>query len=116
MFSPRLTYGHVTPFTGVDDPDALYFPLPYPEASEGRVAFEGLDAVRACRGEHMPYAYAVPFIFNSGDWVYEISDSPWLLERHAYESEHYETPLVAGPWASRWRDGYEYDGRRLSLE
>ena len=41
MLSPRLTYVHVTPFTGVDDPDALYFPPPYPEAAEGRVTFEG---------------------------------------------------------------------------
>jgi hypothetical protein len=29
-----------------------------------------------------------------GDWVYEISDSPWLLECHVYESKHYQTQLT----------------------
>ena len=92
VLSPRLIYRHVAPFTGTDEPDALYFPLPHPETGEGRVTFEGLDAVRACRGEHLPYARAVPYA--RGEWVCEISDSPWLLERHTYESEHYRTPLV----------------------
>ena len=95
VLSPRLVYGHVSPLAADGDRscDALYFPLPHGEGpGEGRVTFEGLDAVRACRGEHMPYELAVPF--TRGDWVYVISDSPWLSERHAYESRHYETPLI----------------------
>jgi hypothetical protein len=93
VLSPRLVYAHVAPLSGADDdPDAIYFPLPDSEPGEGRVTFESLDAVRVCRGEHMPYPYAVPFA--GGDWVYEISDSSWLLERHTYEFEHYKTPLI----------------------
>jgi len=92
VLSPRLSYRHAAPFTGTDGPDAVYFPLPHPETGQGRVTFEGLDAVRAGRGEYMPYACAVPY--TRGDWVYEISDSPWLLERHTYEFEHYQTPLI----------------------
>ena len=55
----------------------------------GRITFEGLDSIRCSQGEHMPYAceeYAA--------WVYEVSDSDWLIERHEYESKHYQTPLL----------------------
>jgi hypothetical protein len=92
--SPRLIYGRVGPLAGNAhrNPDALYFPLRYPEPGEGRVTFEGLDSVRVCRGEYMPYEEAGPFA--RGDWVYEVSDSPWLTERDAYEAGHYETPLI----------------------
>lgn len=97
VLSPRLVYGHVSPLAAADDDDrdcdAVYFPLPHNAGpGEGRVTFEGLDAVRACPGEYVPYELAVPF--TRGDWVYEISDSSWLSERHAYESRHYDTPLI----------------------
>jgi hypothetical protein len=93
VLSPRLVYTHVAPFThGAGETDALYFPLRHPETGEGRVTFEGLDSVRACRGEQLAYTRAASF--ERGDWAYEISNSPWLLERDAYETEHYQTPLV----------------------
>jgi hypothetical protein len=94
VLSPRLTYGHLAPFAGDDhrDPDTLRFSLLHRDGGQGRVTFEGLDSVRACRGEYIPYEPAVSFA--RGDWVYEVSDSPWLTERDAYEVEHYQTPLI----------------------
>ena len=60
----------------------------------GRVTFNGLDAIKVCRGEYMPYtdddftqAQRKP-----GDpypWVWRIENSYWLLERYQYEKEHY---------------------------
>lgn len=95
VLSPRLVYVHASPLR--PDPDwgcdALYFRLPDRDAAlEGRVTFEGLDAVRVCRGEHRPFEPAEQH--QQGDWVHEISDSPWLSERHAYEVAHYRTPLI----------------------
>ncbi len=97
MLSPRFVYGHCAPFTGNGDrdTDALWFPQPHGDdgdGGEGRVTFEGLDSVRACRGEHLPYEHAVPF--TRGNWVYQVSDSPWMTDRHAYEFDHYQTPLT----------------------
>ncbi|MEY9891719.1 hypothetical protein ABIA31_005387 [Catenulispora sp. MAP5-51] len=95
MDRPRLEYvGFGAMRSGRNEAcDALYFPLPYGEdVGQGRVTFEDLDAARVCRGEHMPYPGAAPY--RRGDWVYEISDSPWLLERHEYEVAHYRTPLL----------------------
>lgn len=42
------------------------------------------------RGEHLPYDNGLDY----SSWVYTIRDSAWLAERHAYEQEHYETPLL----------------------
>jgi len=98
VLSPRLAYGHLPMFPEDEDypPNAIYFPLPHNEGGFGRVTFEGLDAVRGSRGEHLPYPRAelltAPATY--GDWVYEVSDSPWLAERHAYENHHYQTPLL----------------------
>ena len=57
----------------------------------GRVTFEGLDAVRGSRGEHLPYEVNR---YERGDWVYVLDGSLWLRERHDYELHHYSTPLL----------------------
>jgi hypothetical protein len=54
------------------------------------VTFEGLDAIRASRGEVAPYDDGHDF----SSWVYNVLDSTWLAERHAYEWSNYETPLL----------------------
>jgi hypothetical protein len=60
----------------------------YP-AAEGeqwvRVTFEGLDSLRVCRGEYVPYE-ELPGKYSA---VYLVENSAWLRERHAYEAEHY---------------------------
>jgi hypothetical protein len=84
------------------------------------VRFEELDAIRECRGEIRPYEPADehahfldrwnPFssirdgaVESKTDWeppserypwVWEIENSPWLGERHAYEETHYRHPLI----------------------
>ena len=85
VLSPIVRYGH--PFT------TIFFPVEPTAHSEvttfGRVTFEGFDSIRCSRGEYFPYeAHAY------GSWVQEISESVWLNERHAYENEFYETPLL----------------------
>lgn len=89
----RLTFGYL-PVAGADDgtsspaDNALFFETA--EGTLGRVTFEGLDAVRASRGEVSPYDDAHDF----SSWVYNVLDSAWLAERHAYEWSNYETPLL----------------------
>jgi hypothetical protein len=56
------------------------------------MTFEGLDAIRAARGEHLPYP--LPDRYRHGDWVFVVDGSPWLRERHRYETDHYATPLL----------------------
>jgi hypothetical protein len=53
-----------------------------------RVTFERLDAIRACRGEFLPYASdaSVETDFSS---LSVVENSRWLRERHAYEAVHY---------------------------
>jgi hypothetical protein len=71
--------------------DVLLFHLE--DDSIGRVTFEGLDSIRACRGELLPYERQdIPY--TRGEWVYIIQGSGWLQERHRYELGHYETPLL----------------------
>lgn len=98
VLSPRLTFGHLPLFPDDEDypPNAIYFPLPHNEGGLGRVTFEGLDAVRGSRGEHLPYPRAVPLTLpaKTRDWVFEVPNSPWLAERHTYENHHYQTPLL----------------------
>jgi hypothetical protein len=92
--SPRLVYGglDLTPDRVDQAYTALYFEV---EGSSelGRVTFEGLDAVRGSRGEHLPFDDNVVRI-TSGDWVFVADGSAWLRERHDYETRHYETPLL----------------------
>ncbi|HMG43084.1 MAG TPA: hypothetical protein VK611_17260, partial [Acidimicrobiales bacterium] len=55
VLGPRVTYGPMPAHPG--DPslplDAIVFPLE--NDLPGRVTFEGLDAIRAARGELLPY-------------------------------------------------------------
>lgn len=53
-----------------------------------RVTFEGLDAIKGCRGEFLPYrsADSPETGFSS---LYVVDNSRWLRERHAYEAAHY---------------------------
>jgi hypothetical protein len=93
VLGPRLAYGTM-PIRPMDDEyplDALLFPMD--DNTIGRVTFEGLDAIRAARGELLPYEREdVPY--TRGEWVYLIEGSAWLEERHRYELGHYETPLL----------------------
>lgn len=92
--SPRLVYGGLDPAGDPERSDAypaLYFVIAG-EGRLGRVTFEGLDAVRAARGETLPYSLAMPRA--AGGWVFVVEESPWLAERHAYELERYSTPLL----------------------
>lgn len=76
---------------------------------QGRIVFEELDAIRACRGEYSPYkpdpsadeevlreqsdlddADRYYGRVPSWDWISTIQNSAWLDERYAYEREHYE--------------------------
>ncbi len=61
----------------------------------GRVTFDELDAIRCCRGEELPFDYPMPDD-NDVDfpWVFEVDESKWLEERHAYEMAHYGYPLL----------------------
>lgn len=60
------------------------------EQTVGRVTFEGLDSLRAARGEYVPYEAAKP----SSGWVRTITGSAWLAERHEYEWSRYRTSLT----------------------
>ena len=89
----RLTFGYLA-VEGAEEEakspadNALFFETT--EDTLGRVTFEGLDAVRASRDEVAPYDDAHDF----SSWVYNVLDSTWLAERHAYEWSNYETPLL----------------------
>lgn len=93
VLGPRLVYGTMPIRPGDEElpVDALLFPTE--DDSIGRVTFEGLDAVRAARGEFLPYA-RVDVPYAQGEWVYLIEGSGWLDERHRYELDHYDTPLL----------------------
>lgn len=85
VLSPTVVYGE--PMT------AIFF-----EDENGRncrITFENLDSIRICRGEYCPY----------GDdrkdddpyyWVSKVENSSWLVERHKYESEHYNNSYGFG--------------------
>jgi len=91
---PRLVYGalDLAPDAGGDDGyTAIYF-IVAANSQLGRVTFEGLDAIRAARGELLPYDINPPR--TRDDWVFTVDDSPWLGERHNYEMQHYSTPLA----------------------
>lgn len=96
VLPPRLTYGRLPLSADEGDiglPGAIYFPLADQDGGLGRVTFEGLDAIRGARGELHPYEVTATDIGAS--WVYEVTDSLWLAERHDYEMRHYQTPLVS---------------------
>jgi len=58
----------------------------------GRVTFEGLDAVRAARGDMLPYRLGSSA--GKPRWVFSVEGSSWLDERHDYEVRQYSTPLT----------------------
>jgi hypothetical protein len=92
---PRLVYGGLDLFSA-DGRDQAYTAVYFEVAASGglgRVTFEGLDAIRASRGEHLPFDNDHAR-FRHGDWVYTVDRSPWLRERHDYETRHYATPLL----------------------
>jgi hypothetical protein len=85
VLGPELVYG--------EGPTALYCLTE--EDEHVRITFERLDAIRACRGEYLPY---------EDDWTGErypqlfiVENSRWLRERYEYEARHY-------------RDCYEFGG------
>jgi hypothetical protein len=91
---PRLVYGDLdlSSDTGRDNSyTAIYFAVAG-GGPLGRVTFEGLDAVRAARGEMLPYDTITPRA--AADWVFIVDASPWLAERHQYEMQRYSTPLL----------------------
>jgi len=94
VLPPRLVYGEL-PLSSRDGdrpPTALYYERAQGEGGGlGRVTFEELDAVRAARGERPPYDLRRE---TAGEWVFSMGDSPWLRERHEYETRHYDTPLL----------------------
>ncbi|WP_211588740.1 hypothetical protein [Allorhizocola rhizosphaerae] len=95
MASPRLVYGglEVANAAGTDSAyHALYFEI-NGSGDLGRVTFEGLDAIRGSRGEHLPFDDSA-IRYSHGDWVFTVDGSRWLRERHAYETRHYSTPLL----------------------
>jgi hypothetical protein len=91
---PRLVYGSldVTSGAGRDDGYAAIYFRVAGSGLLGRVTFEGLDAVRAARGETLPYD--VRPRREKGDWVFTVDGSTWLEERHDYELRRYSTPLA----------------------
>lgn len=89
----RLTFGSLSVAgaeegTPIPVDNALFFETA--DGLLGRVTFEGLDAIRASRGEVAPYDDCHDF----SSWVYTVRKSGWLKERHAYEWKNYETPLL----------------------
>jgi hypothetical protein len=90
---PRLVYGSLDVASGAGRDEsytAVYFEIAG-SGSLGRITFEGLDAVKAARGELLPYDTAGSR--TAGDWVFTVGESPWLAERHYYETKLYSTPL-----------------------
>jgi len=85
--SPRIVYGG-------DRPTALHY-LDREDTHHVRLTFQGLDALRVCRGEYPPYEEAPSELGYTG--VYLVENSPWLRERHAYEARHY-------------RESYQFNG------
>jgi hypothetical protein len=91
---PRLVYGglDLAPDASRDDGYAAIYFTVAGDGQLGRVTFEGIDAVRAARGETLPYDINPPR--TRDDWVFTVDDSPWLAERHNYEMQRYSTPLA----------------------
>jgi hypothetical protein len=93
IFSPEIV------FQGKEGIDAIYHCTSYgdPEGRRSvRITFEGLDSIRICRGEYSPYDLTAVEGVGRGNIVYTVVDSPWLRDRHAYESEHYRNAYEWG--------------------
>lgn len=65
----------------------------YPDRNDEivRVSFERWDALRVCRGEHLPFEFEPAGEYPQGawPWCFVVDQSPWLAERYAYEKAHY---------------------------
>jgi hypothetical protein len=91
---PRLVYGGLNLAPDADRDNAyaaIYFAVAG-NGQLGRVTFEGIDAVRAARGETLPYDISPPR--TREEWVFTVDESPWLAERHNYEMQRYSTSLT----------------------
>jgi hypothetical protein len=91
---PRLVYGGLDVTSGSELDNgytAIYFQVAK-SGLLGRVTFEGLDAVRAARGEILPYRLCPSA--GKPRWVFTVDASSWLDERHDYEVRQYSTPLT----------------------
>jgi hypothetical protein len=93
---PRLVFGGLNLAADADrDRDNAYAAIYFEVAGNGqlgRVTFEGMDAIRASRGETLPYDISPPRTWD--EWVFTVGESPWLSERHSYEMQRYSTPLT----------------------
>lgn len=61
----------------------------------GRITFENLDAIKICRGEHLPY----PDDWTENKevcWIYKVEDSAWQTERYLYEKANYGSSYEFG--------------------
>lgn len=56
-----------------------------------RASFDRWDALRVCRGEHLPVAFEPTSATAPGCWpaFFVVQDSSWIQERYAYEKKHY---------------------------
>jgi hypothetical protein len=86
---PQVRWGPGAPG---EDLAAIVF-LVRDDESIGRVRFEDLDAIRVARGEYPPYEERAEN-YEGWEWTYVIENSRWLEERHRYEKDHYDTPLI----------------------
>lgn len=90
VFSPQIHYGNQAynePITGIyfNTEDEMY----------GRITFEHLDSLKLCRGEMFPFTFDWE-TYETGDWVFEVENSKWLMERYMYEKEHYGSAYEFG--------------------
>lgn len=100
VLSPTVVYG-------ASDSTALHS-LARDEKTFVRIGFEGLDSIRVCRGEYLPYPMAPGEEYNGPGSVYLIDNSAWLRERYAYEAEHYRHSYEWGGSVEEMLTDYEH--------
>lgn len=106
---------YLVPLVGVADhfapetscaPDVRYGPVTVSFVNRDeravRATFERWDALRVCRGEYLPEAFTPSHAPEPGRWpsFFVVQESPWLLERYAYEKEHYANAYGLGVGSS----------------
>lgn len=84
VLSPDFFYGDYT---------GIYFVTA--DNQYGRITFENLDSVKICRGELMPYKFDYSLV-DRGNWIYQVENSEWQLERFRYEEKYYGTSYEFG--------------------
>ena len=67
-----------------------------------RASFERWDALRVCRGEHLPESFNPSPVPPPGRWpsFFIVQESRWLLERYEYEKKHYANAYGLGVGSS----------------